>query len=69
MLRQVDQAFLFDDDDVKTWKLYTPYIPHVQAVVDHAERLKIEPEITIRLLNKAGLYFQRWADYSAGHMT
>ena len=63
VLRQVDRLFLFKYDDIETWKPYTPYVPHVQAVVDHAERLQVEPEITIELLNRIGSYFQRWADY------
>ena len=63
LLSRVDRAFLFKYEDVATWKKYTPLVPHVVAVVDHAEPLEVAPKVTIGLLNQTGDYFQRWAKF------
>jgi Tetratricopeptide repeat/NB-ARC domain len=54
-VRLVDAAFP-DPDDVATWPACAVLLPHVLAVVDHAQGMEVELEVTARLCSKAGLY-------------
>ncbi|HQR35081.1 MAG TPA: FxSxx-COOH system tetratricopeptide repeat protein, partial [Blastocatellia bacterium] len=60
----VNEAFPFDSDDVRTWNVCAPLLPHAHAVTDFAETWQLAPETITRLANQMGLYFLGRAQYA-----
>jgi tetratricopeptide (TPR) repeat protein len=56
VVRLVDSAFQYDEDDLKTWAPAARLISHSVTAIDHGERLETGLEQTSRLLNEVGLY-------------
>jgi len=64
-VRLVSGSFPYDSDDVRTWPECAILLPHALAALEHAERLLVAPEATIRLLNQIGLYLRGRAEFNA----
>ena len=58
-LRVINDAFAFESIDLGTWGQCSKLLPHVTAVTNHAEALKVAPQVTFGLLNEAGRYLMR----------
>jgi tetratricopeptide (TPR) repeat protein len=63
-VKLLDGAFSFDKNDMKTWALCSPLLPHALASAARAERLKAAPEETSHLLNEVGLYLKNQGDFT-----
>jgi len=63
-VKLLDGAFSFDRNDMKTWALCSPLLPHALASAARAERLKAAPEETSHLLNEVGLYLKNQGDFT-----
>ena len=50
----IDDAFVGDPQDVRTWPVLDPLLPHAQAVAGHADEAGIAAP-TARLMNQCGL--------------
>ena len=62
-LHCVNDAFPFDvQNDVSAWATCARLYVHARVVTDEAERMKIAPEATARLLNQVALYLQQRAE-------
>jgi tetratricopeptide (TPR) repeat protein len=59
----VYNAFPPNSYDVRTWPVCSLLLPHALAASEHAERLKVAPEATGRLLNNIGPYLNERAEY------
>jgi tetratricopeptide (TPR) repeat protein len=60
----VNASFPDDSDDVRTWEVCTPLMPHASAVLFHAEAIQFASNETSRLLNQVGLYLNARAEYA-----
>jgi len=56
-LRWVNNGFVGDPADVRSWPVLEPLVPHARAVAQEADRLSI-PEPTARLMNQLGLFLK-----------
>jgi len=65
VVQVVDTAFPFVYDTPQTWAPCARVLPHVLSAAEHATALRIVPEATARLLEKAGLYQVVQAAYPA----
>lgn len=63
-VRLVNDAFPYDSDDVRTWDECSFFLPHAIAAAEHAERLEASPEATGSILNEAGSYLWKRAEFS-----
>ena len=63
-LRLVYAAFPADHANPEAWPGYGRLLPHALAVSGHAQALEIEPGSAAWLLNEAGSYLLRRADYA-----
>ncbi len=63
-LRLVASAFEFDGDDALTWHRCAPVLPHVLAATAVTEAQEIEPAATARLLDDAGQYLLKLAQFA-----
>jgi tetratricopeptide (TPR) repeat protein len=59
----VNKTFPSDSDDVRTWPIVLPLLPHATMVSEYAEIIKSVSGYASRLLNQMGLYFRVRADY------
>ena len=66
--RLVTAAFPDGSNDVRTWPACARLLPHVLAVVDHAQVYGVEPVATALLLNEAGLYLWSRGQYQQARM-
>jgi tetratricopeptide (TPR) repeat protein len=63
VLRLVHAAFPTDPTDPGTWPSCERLFSHALAVIDQAEAAGANPEMTVRLLNRAALYLWERADH------
>ena len=63
-LRLVSIAFPFDSDDVRTWDICTPLLPHALAVLERAEGLEEVARKSARLLNDISVFVWARGEYS-----
>jgi tetratricopeptide (TPR) repeat protein len=54
----IDAAFPKDSQEVAHWPICQRLLPHLLAVADHAERLKVADEVTGGLLDRASAYLR-----------
>jgi tetratricopeptide (TPR) repeat protein len=66
-LHLVRAAFPPEPTDPAAWPAYARLLPHALAVIGHAERLGIDPEMTAWLLAEAGAYMYERAEYPQAH--
>ena len=62
-LRLVVAGFPDHSNEVVNWPECERLLPHVFAVVDHAQRLEVEPKACLLLLNRAGHYLWSRGQY------
>jgi tetratricopeptide (TPR) repeat protein len=55
--------FAFDSGNLDSWARCGELLPHVMDATAHAERLKVAPDATSELLNNAGRYLLKRAQY------
>jgi tetratricopeptide (TPR) repeat protein len=55
-VRLLRTSFPYRSDEVGNWVECERLLPHVLAVAEHAQRLKVEPKARLWLLRQAGLY-------------
>jgi tetratricopeptide (TPR) repeat protein len=63
-LRLVHAAFPADHTNPEAWPGYARLLSHALAVSGYSQDLDVEPESAARLLNEAGSYLLRRADYT-----
>lgn len=63
-LRLAASAFEFDGDDAHTWHRCAPVLPHVLAATAVTEAAEIEPAATACLLDDAGQYLLKLAQFA-----
>jgi tetratricopeptide (TPR) repeat protein len=61
--RLIANAFTFDSTDLTTWNGAAATLPHVMAAAIHAQSTGVPVEITCGLLDRAGRYLNRFAQY------
>jgi tetratricopeptide (TPR) repeat protein len=61
--RLIAHAFAFDSMDASTWPLAAALLPHALAAATHAQATGVPVEITCGLLDQAGRYLNRFAQY------
>jgi tetratricopeptide (TPR) repeat protein len=61
--RLVSGAFVFDSADPLTWPVAAAVLPHALAAATHAQSTGVPVEITSGLLDQAGRYLNRFAQY------
>jgi Tfp pilus assembly protein PilF len=61
--RLIANAFAFDSADFTTWNGAAATLPHVMAAAIHAQSTGVPVEITCGLLDRAGRYLNRFAQY------
>lgn len=59
----VNESFPEDSDDVRTWPICAPLLPHASTVLSHAEAVQFASDETARLFNEVGLYLKTRAEY------
>ncbi|HJQ22932.1 MAG TPA: FxSxx-COOH system tetratricopeptide repeat protein [Blastocatellia bacterium] len=65
----VNASFPQDSDDVRTWPICAPLLPHASTALSHAEAIQFASNKTARLFNEVGLYLATRAEYAqAKHM-
>jgi Tfp pilus assembly protein PilF len=57
-------CFTFDSSDVNSWARCGEVLPHVMDATAHAHRLNVAPDETAELLNNAGRYLLKKAQYA-----
>jgi tetratricopeptide (TPR) repeat protein len=62
-LEWVNAAFVGEPQDVRSWHLLDPLMPHAQSVAGHADLVNIGHP-TARLMNQCGLMLHRKAHYA-----
>jgi tetratricopeptide (TPR) repeat protein len=62
-LRWVDDAFVGDPGDVRTWPVLEPLAPHARAIAAFADKQDL-PEPTARLMNDVGLLLMQKAQFA-----
>jgi Tfp pilus assembly protein PilF len=60
----VNVSFPKDSNDVRTWKICAPLLPHASAALSHAEAIQFASNETARLFNQVGLYLKNRAEYA-----
>jgi len=55
-VRLVNNAFPLNVDDARAWSVCAVLLPHAIDAVDHSQKLDVEFEVTVRLMNLVGLY-------------
>jgi tetratricopeptide (TPR) repeat protein len=61
--RLVASAFVFDSADPSTWPRAASLLPHALAAATHAQATGVPVEVTCGLLDQAGRYLNRFAQY------
>jgi tetratricopeptide (TPR) repeat protein len=61
--RVVAGAFVFDSADPLTWPVAAAVLPHALSAATHAQSTGVPVEITSGLLDQAGRYLNRFAQY------
>jgi tetratricopeptide (TPR) repeat protein len=59
----VNASYPFDSNDVRTWPICEPLLPHASAALSHAETVQFASIETARLFNQVGLYLKTRAEY------
>ena len=59
----VNTSFPEESDDVRTWPVCSPMLPHASAALSHAEAIQFTSNETALLLNKVGSYLKARAEY------
>src|SRR5581483_1188439 len=59
----VNAASPAEADDVRTWPIFTPLLPHASIVLSHAEAIQFTSNEMARLLNVVGVYLRARAEY------
>jgi tetratricopeptide (TPR) repeat protein len=62
-VKMVAQAFKFDTLDLRSWDRCAELLPHALAAAWHAEANQIAPRATITVLDDAGRYLHKRAQY------
>jgi tetratricopeptide (TPR) repeat protein len=62
-VKLVQSAFKFDSHDLASWEICAALLPHALAAAGHAEALGAAPRLTVSLLEDAGRYLQKRAQY------
>jgi tetratricopeptide (TPR) repeat protein len=57
-------SFSFDSSDVRSWQKCEEWLPHVLEATAHAERLNTSPDESAQLLNDAGRYLLKRAQFT-----
>ena len=65
----LSKVFKFDSADVRSWKKCGELLPHVLEAAAHADRLNVSIGQTIELLNDAGRYLLKRAQYVDARQT
>ncbi|MEN3336239.1 MAG: hypothetical protein V7641_5604 [Blastocatellia bacterium] len=60
----VNASFPVDSDDVRTWPICAPLLPHASTALAHAEAIQFASNKTARLFNQVGLYLKNRAEYA-----
>lgn len=60
----MNASFPDDSNDVRTWPVCMPLVPHASIVLFHAEAINFSSNETARLLNQIGLYLHARAEYT-----
>jgi tetratricopeptide (TPR) repeat protein len=60
----VNTSFPTDSDDVRTWPICSPLVPHASAALAHAEAIQFTSNETARLLVRIGCYLYPRAEYA-----
>jgi Tfp pilus assembly protein PilF len=68
-VRMLHGLFRFDSHDLATWEICSELLPHVLAAASHGETLQVEPKLTISLLEDAGRYLHKRAQYAEARHT
>jgi tetratricopeptide (TPR) repeat protein len=61
--RLIAAAFVFDSADPLTWPVAAAVLPHALSAATHAQSTGVPVEITCGLLDQAGRYLNRFAQY------
>ena len=64
-VRVARKAFLFDDNDPRTWDACARLLPHATAATDWADKVDAASEATAALLNQIGRYARHRAEYAS----
>jgi tetratricopeptide (TPR) repeat protein len=59
----VNASFPQESNDVQTWPICAPLLPHASAALFYAEAVQFASKETARLLNQIGLYLEARAEY------
>ena len=59
----VNESFPEKSDDVRTWPICAPLLPHASTALSHAEAVQFASNETARLFNQVGLYLKTRAEY------
>ena len=60
----VNAAFPNNSNDVRTWPLCAPLVPHASVALSHAEAIPFTSNETAMLLNQIGMYMYARAEYA-----
>jgi Tfp pilus assembly protein PilF len=60
----VNASFPNDSNDVRTWPICAPLLPHASTGLSHAEAIQFASNKTARLFNDVGLYLKNRAEYA-----
>jgi Tfp pilus assembly protein PilF len=60
----VNASFPEDSEDVQTWPICLPLLPHASATLTHVEAIQFASNETARLFNQDGIYLYARAEYA-----
>jgi tetratricopeptide (TPR) repeat protein len=60
----VNTSFPNDSNDVRTWPICAPLLPHALVALSHAEATQFASNETARLFNQIGIYLKYRAEYA-----
>lgn len=60
----VNASFPVESNDVRTWPICAPLLPHASTALSHAEAVQFASNETARLFNQVGLYLKNRAEYA-----
>jgi len=64
VLRIINNAFPFNIDDIECWDKCARLLPHSIVVTNHAEKMKLYNDFTVRLMNDTASYLKEQAELS-----
>jgi hypothetical protein len=64
-IRVLNAAFPYPSNDTRNWAECERLIPHLLAAAEHGERLDVETEERMQMLNEAGAYLTSRGQYAA----